>query len=106
MKEFKMDDNLCTILVDLLRSYQISENLIEKIKFSDQFIYSMDKPSPVQKSLLSSILFKLLMSGPTPAPREIRIALTISTDTLGWIDDLKLTILPFIKANEESFFNV
>jgi hypothetical protein len=50
------------------------------------------------------LISRIFTMGPFIVPAEIRLSLSMSTDAQGWSDDLKLVILPFMKANEDHFF--
>lgn len=99
-----LDLNLCTELVKEMERLGFEEKSIMVVKTSRHFIEAFDKPQPVQKTMLTMVLYNILLGKSAAAPAHVRLALSTSNDSTGWLDDMKLAILPFLKNNEESFF--
>lgn len=97
--------NLCDELVKEMRKLQFNEASIEVIKSDGKFIEAYDKQPIIQKTILTMLLYNVLMNSNTIVPSQIRIALNASNDVIGWLDDIKLVILGFLKVNEETFFS-
>lgn len=91
--------NLCTEIVVAMRLINIDERIINSLSNTMQFIHAMDKQPTMQRVLITSSIYRLLISIPN-VPSEIRLSLNIAPTVYGWMDDMKLVILPFIKANE------
>ena len=96
--------NLCTELVKEMERLNFSEASIAQIKSNPHYVEAFNKPDMVQRSMLTMTLYGILLGRNIPAPAHIRLALNTSKDVVGWLDDMKLVILPFLKENEEAFF--
>lgn len=104
-----MDDlniNICQITIDEMTKLGFRESSINRIKNNEYFISAYHSHYSFQRALLSTILFRILLYSNVKIPNQIRLALNIATDSTGWLDDLKLVILPFLKENEDIFFPV
>lgn len=97
------DVNLTAEVIRLFKQQEVSESIIYAITSHNQFTYAQDKPPQVQRALITSILFRLILSLNVPVPKEIRLSLNVATNTLGWLSDLNLVIVPFIKLNEQHY---
>lgn len=97
--------NLCKEIIDVMKVMEFKESSILKIKNDIKFIDAYAKDNSSQKAMLTMIFYNIFMYGNTIVPSQIRVALNIATDITGWLDDIKLVILPFLKENEELFFN-
>ena len=100
----ELDLNLCTELIKEMERLGFEEKSIVAVKTSRHFIEAFNKPQPVQKTMLTMVLYNILLGKTVAAPPHVRLALSTSNDSTGWLDDMKLAILPFLKNNEESFF--
>jgi len=87
--------NLCDLLLDEMKKLEFSPICIEYIKHSQIFIDAYSKETVMQRSLLSVLLYKTMMYSNVTVPKEIRLALNMSNDNIGWLDDIKLVILPY-----------
>lgn len=96
--------DLCAIMLKEMRKLEFTDKSIATIENSDQFKQAVGQPDTLQRTLLTMLINRIFTMGPYIVPAEIRLSLNISTDCLGWSDDLKLVLLPFLKANEDKFF--
>ena len=96
--------NLCNELTKYMSDLNYSESQIALVTNHPRFIQAVDKPSPVQRSILTTLFYNILISTNSVVPSEVRYALNCGTDLVSWLDDYKTTILPFIKQNETHFF--
>lgn len=104
-----MDDtdiNLCQITIDEMKKLGFKESSILHIKNNEYFKYAYNIHYSFQRAILSTIFFRILMYSNIKIPNQIRLALNIASDSTGWLDDLRLVILPFLKENEDLFFPV
>lgn len=98
------DFNLCAIFVEEMEKLQFLPSSIDRIRQDPQFIKAMDQDPSVQKMMLTLLINHIFIMGPFVVPFDIRLSLNLATDAQGWSDDLKIVLLPFLKANEEHFF--
>lgn len=91
--------NVCDEILDELYRLGMDGTVIDKIKGHQVFIDAYDKHYKVQRTMLTTLFFKILMSGSVPPPAEIRLALNSGNDIISWLSDIKLVIIPFIKEN-------
>lgn len=96
--------DLCDIMLKEMRKLEFSERSIAIVENSPQFKQALGQPDTYQRTYLTVLINHIFTMGPWVVPAEIRLSLNIATDCYGWSDDLKLVLLPFLKANEESFF--
>lgn len=96
--------NLCEILIEEMKKLEFSETSVAQITANGLFQMAQGEPQQVQRTMLTMALNRIFTLGPYIVPAEIRLSLSMATDCLGWSEDLKLVILPFLKANEGSFF--
>ena len=98
--------NLCEELIKEMVKLEFSEVSINWMRSQSGYAEAWNKEERIQKSLLTMTLFNLLMQSESVVPSQIRLALNIASDVVAWLDDIKLAVLPFMKANEEKFFPV
>jgi len=98
-----MEVNLCKEIKEEMEKLNIKKEIIDFIKNNHLFIQNYSSPINVQKIIMITLLFKLLMCFKYPISSEIRLALNASSDSMEWLKDIKIGILPFIKENEEFF---
>lgn len=96
--------NLCEDIVRQMKSLEFKNDSISVITNDARFVEAYNKDSNLQKTILTMLFYNVLMSGPFNVPSQIRIALNIATSVEGWLEDIKLVILPWLKVNEETFF--
>jgi len=99
-----MTFNLCDEIIKEMRNLQFNESNIDLLKNSPRFIDAYDKEHVLQKTMLTMIFHNLLLNGKTIVPSNIRLSLNIATSVFGWLEDIKLVILPFLRLNEDKFF--
>lgn len=91
--------NFCEELLNEFKRQEIDERIINIFINSDQYRNALDKSSSIQRSLLTSILFRILLMLKVRLPAELRLQLTIDTDNNDWLVTMKNSIIPFIKLN-------
>jgi hypothetical protein len=96
--------NLCQAIVDGMKRFEFNQKSIDSVVNNVEFAQANDKPASLQKTVITMVFFNILISGATPAPGHIRIALNVALDVNGWLDDMNNTILPWLKSNEDYFF--
>lgn len=96
--------NLCEEVIKEAQRLGIKQAGLDAIKSNETFIQTYDKNAGFQRSMLTTMLFRLLLSANFQPPAQIRIALNSANDNNSWLDDIKIVILPFVKANEDSYF--
>lgn len=96
--------DLCQVMIEEMRKLEFSERSIAIVQSAPQFQQALGQPDTYQRTYLTMLINRIFTMGPWVVPSEIRLSLNIATDCYGWSDDLKLVLLPFLKANEESFF--
>lgn len=106
LRSYQMEQsvNLCEILVREMKSLEFSQRSIDCVKETVMFRQAESLEPVMQRSNLTMVINSIFNKGPSVVPYQIRLGLCMSTDVFGWITDLKLLLLPFLKANEESFF--
>lgn len=95
--------NLCEEILKEMKSLEFPEEFIGKFKSNELFIDAYSKHYGLQRTILTSLFFRILMSGNFMPPSEVRLALNSANDVVGWLGDIKVVILPFIKENLEKF---
>lgn len=98
--------NFCSGVVAEMERLEFRVSSVNAVKAQPQFSEAFDKNEQLQRTMLTMLFYNLLISGQTPAPAHIRLALNVATDVNGWWDDMRLVILPFLKQNEDFFFPV
>ena len=96
--------NICKEVISSMEKQGFSIKSVEIVKGSQQYIDAYDKGPDIQRTMLTMLLFNLMMYKEHPIPRNVRIGLNVATDSLAWLDDIVTIVLPFLKANEETFF--
>lgn len=96
--------NLCEEVIKEAQRLCLKQSGLDAIKTNQTFIEAYDKNIGFQRSMLTTVLFKILVSANFQPPAQIRIALNSASDSYSWLDDIKIVILPFIVANQDSFF--
>lgn len=96
--------NLCEKVVKEMQKVGIKPENIARIQNNEFFKEAYDKPNSVQKAFLTHILHSILVDGPEIVPGSIRLALDTEQESLVWLEKVILTIIPFLKENEDKFF--
>lgn len=100
-----IDTNLCADVVAEMERLNFKQGSVNTVKASSQFIDAYnEKNNVLQRTMLTMVFYNVMISGTHTAPAHIRMALNLATDVLGWWDDMRLVILPFLKENEDMFF--
>lgn len=98
------DINLCFEILNEVKKLEIKESGIQTIQNNKIFIEAYNQHYGLQRTMLTTLFFKILMSASFNVPPQIRIALNSANTTLSWLEDIKLVILPFIAVNQDLFF--
>lgn len=96
--------DLCASLLTEMQKLEFSEQAMAKMKSNYYFVHAQREQGQSQRSFLTLALNSIFLDGPEVAPSNIRLALNVAHDTNGWLTDMKIVILPFLKANQEKFF--
>lgn len=96
--------NLCEEVILEMKKLGFEQNYIDFISNSSNFKQSYNENVKIQRSMLTILFYRILISGNIIAPDNIRVALNIATDINSWLDDIKLVILPWLYTNREYFF--
>lgn len=96
--------NYCHEIAKEMDKLEFNEASVSCIKNSNEYHTAFNKPPEVQRTYMTMLLYGILMGAGIPVSKDIRIALNIAADTHSWFVDIKLVILPFLKANEALFF--
>lgn len=97
--------DLCKEILKEMTKLEFKESSIRQIQYSSYFIEAADKETPMQRALITTVFFRLMVDrGDKYIPKEIKLGLNMANDVLGWLEDMKLVVLPFLKLNEERFF--
>lgn len=101
-----MDINLCSIVIEEMRKMGFQDKSVNRINGDHGFVMAFDKEMTVQRTYLTMLFHRVFMESKlnSAVPRNVRIALNIAVGSEGWLDDVKLVILPFLKENESTFF--
>lgn len=91
--------NVCEEIIKEMRLQEVDEKIINLIVNSDQYRTAIDKSQSIQRTLMITVLFRLLLQLKTYLPSELRIQLTIDNDINDWLTSIKIAIIPFIKLN-------
>ncbi len=108
---FENGVDACREVIREMFNLGFSQQSIEAIERDHRFVEAEGKDLIFQKFQLTMVLYNTLIGEMSKNPQQIgvvptpiRIALNAGTSPEGWIDDVKLTILPFLKENESKFF--
>jgi len=97
--------DLCKEILKEMTKLEFKESSIRQIQYSSYFIEAVNKEAPMQRALITTVFFRLMVDrGDKYIPKEIKLGLNMANDVLGWLEDMKLVVLPFLKLNEERFF--
>lgn len=97
-------DNLCDELIKGMKRIGFSDEAITKVSTSEGFTLVYNEPVEFQKTGLTMVFYKLMMYQEHPIPTNIRIALNAANTAASWLEDMLTAVLPFLKANESTFF--
>ena len=96
--------NLCEEILKEAQRLGLKQSGLEAIQTNQTFIDAYDKHMAFQRAALTTLLFWVLLSGSFQPPAQIRIALNSANDHISWLDDIKITIIPFIIQNQDAYF--
>lgn len=96
--------DLCQALSTEMQRLEFLPASIERLQSAAHFKTAFAQPAMVQKTYLTLVLASILNSGEDVVPSQIRLGLNMGTNVLDWLTDIKLIVLPFMKANEDLLF--
>ena len=99
-----MSLDVCKELVSAMTRLGFREDSVNQVKRSTQYINACAEAPEMQKTILTMLFYNLLMYKPNPIPTNIRIALNAANTASAWLDDMATAVLPFMQANEDTFF--
>lgn len=99
MSEQTLD--LCEELNKQLQQLEFKPENIQRIQQMTHYQTAVGQVPLNQKTYLTLALSNVLLEGPAVVPSEIRLGLNMAVDVNDWLDDIKIIVLPFIKANED-----
>ena len=102
MSETAID--LCQTLIAEMQRLEFRGQSIAQVQSSAHYQTSLAQQPLVQKTYLTLTLANLLNSGTDVVPSEIRLGLNMAGNITDWLTDIKLIVLPFLKANEDLLF--
>lgn len=97
---------LCDEVIRLMKDVGFEPSTIEMVDRSPLFEQLRTKGFEYQRGELVLYFNKILLLGPEPAPKDIRIALNAGQEPNDWLQDMGAGVLPFLKANESVYFGV
>ncbi len=92
--------NLCNEVIKEMSKLGFTATELSYLQSHPTFIDALIRPPIEQKPMLIMLFFKLLMMLPTPAPPTVRIQLNSASSTINWLEDMKLTIIPFLAVHK------
>lgn len=98
------EPDLCRVIIQEMSRLEFSQRSIDTVTGSRYFQNAIGLDPLSQKTQLTVLINHIFTMGPSVVPYQIRLGLCMATDTIAWITDLKLTLLPFLKENEDAFF--
>jgi len=96
--------NFCSEVLKEAQRLGLNEAGLDVIRTNPLFVQAFDKNAGFQRSMLTTMLFRILLSSTFQPPAQVRIALNSANDNNSWLDDIKLVIIPFLVANQDSYF--
>lgn len=96
--------NLCQSLLDEMSKLEFKPSALATIQNNHYFTRAFNEQAHVQRPFLVLLINSIFIQGPEVVPSNIRVALNMAHDHMGWLNDLKLVLLPFLKANQDNFF--
>lgn len=96
--------NFCEEVLKEAQKLGLKQIGLDAIKSNPMFILAFDKSNWFQRSILTTIFFRILISSTFQPPAQIRIALNSANDNISWLNDIKLVIIPFLVINQDKYF--
>ncbi len=96
--------NLCEEILKEAQRLGLKQSGLEAIQTNQTFIDAYNQGMAFQRAAMTTLLFRILLSGSFQPPAQIRIALNSANDHISWLDDIKITIIPFIIQNQDAYF--
>lgn len=97
--------DLCQSLLAEMRNLDFKPSALVAVENSHYFARANGQDPTIQRPYLVLLLNSIFLQGPEVVPSNIRLALNVAHDHQGWLVDLKIVLLPFLKANQDKFFN-
>lgn len=96
--------DLCSSLLEEMKKLEFNPISIQQVEVNHYFQRAIGQEPATQRPYLTLTINSIFLKGPEVVPSNIRLALNIGQDTEAWLTDLKIVLLPFLKANEGLFF--
>lgn len=91
--------DLCQELVKTMQAYEFTNEEISQVTTNPLFLDAANKEDKVQRAMLSLMLYRIAVYSNAAVTKNIKLALNASVGSLHWLDNLKLSVIPFIKHN-------
>lgn len=92
--------DLCKELIFTMKDYEFQEKEIEKVTSNHLFIDALSKEPGLQKAILTLMLYRIVVYSKIEVTRNIKLALNATVGNLHWLDNIKLSVIPFIRDNK------
>ena len=92
--------DLCKELIFTLQAYEFQPEEIERVTSNPLFIDALNKEDNMQKAILSLMLYRIVVYSTVEVTKNIKLALNATVGSLHWLDNLKLSVIPFIRDNK------
>ncbi len=87
-------------VLKLMRKYEFSQPEIDRITSSDLYKEAATKDEDKQRALLKLLFFRVVAYSTAPLTRDVSLALNSTDNTVVWLDNFNLIIIPYIKNND------
>ena len=95
--------NLANEIIESMKKMGFKESSVGVMLSNEEFLNCVDRQPSIQRAVLIH-LFYVLMLRVGGTPTDIRVALNIATDSVEWLTDIKLVVLPYLLENEKVVF--
>lgn len=96
--------SVCQAFVGIMLALNYKQESMSAI-VNDRLFKAVLNDHPVkQRANLIVLLQRLFLSQEAQPPRNVTGCLAIAHDPAEWLNDMRLIVLPYIKANEETYF--
>ena len=96
--------DLCQSFLNEMLKLEFKPSAFSVVETNHYFQRAKNELPHIQRTYLVLMLNNIFLSGPEVVPSNTRVALNMAHDHKSWLVDLKLVLLPFLKANQDSFF--
>lgn len=96
--------DLCKEMLEEMRKLEFQESSMYAMRNNRYFASVVGAEPYKQQPVLALAIQSFFLNSSQVVPSEIRLSLNLAQDHESWLTDLKLVLLPFLKANEAMFF--